>query len=74
MIVINVFSLIIAIIAVVYLLHITAKTAKGLHTGFLLLALGILIGLAIHSLAEALKGFGFLGAYSFTKIMPVLIL
>lgn len=74
MVIINVFSLILSIVAVVYLIYITAKTAKGLRTGFLLLTLSILIGLAIHSLAEALERFGFLSMDLLAKIMPTLVL
>jgi EamA domain-containing membrane protein RarD len=73
--VINIFSLIMSIIAVVYLLYITTtQTAKGLRTGFLLLAFGILVAVVFHSLAEALERLGFLSNDLLSQIMPILVL
>ncbi len=73
--IVNIFSLIMSIIAVVYLIYIiTTQTAKGLRTGFLLLALGILVGVVIHSLAESLERLGFLSNELLIQIMPVFVL
>jgi hypothetical protein len=64
-----------SIVAVVYLFYIiTTQTAKGLRTGFLLLAVGILVGVIIHSLAELLERLGFLSSDLLIQIMPILIL
>lgn len=73
--IINILSSVISFIAVVYLMYvITTQTARGLRTGFLLMAIGILVGIAIHSLAEALQSLGFFGVELLIQIMPVLIL
>ena len=73
--IISIVSTIISIIAVVYLVYIiTTQTAKGLRTGFLLLAVGILISVVAHSLAELLERLGFLSSDLLIQIMPILVL
>lgn len=72
---INLISLAIAVIAVIYLIYvITTQTAKGLRTGFLLLAVGIFISVAIHSLFETLERLELIGTGLLIQIMPVLVL
>ena len=73
--IISILSSVISFIAVFYLMYIiTTQTAKGLRTGFFLMAIGILVGIAIHSLAESFQSLGFLGVELLIQIMPVLIL
>lgn len=72
---INLISLAIAVIAVIYLIYvITIQTAKGLRTGFLLLAVGIFISVAMHSLFETLERLELIGTGPLIQIMPVLVL
>lgn len=73
--IISIISSIISVIAVIYLIYIIAtQTAKGLRTGFLLLAIGIMVAVVIHSLAELLERQGFLSSDLLIQIMPILVL
>ena len=62
-----------AIVATVYLFLIVKETAGGLRKGFLLLAVGVLISLGIHSFAEFLEAYGFLDIEVLLSIMPVFV-
>lgn len=73
--IINAFSSIISVIAVIYLLYIiTTQTAKGLRTGFLLLAVGILISVAANSFSATLERCGVVSTGLLIQIMPILVL
>ena len=73
--IISIISSIISVIAVIYLIYIiTTQTAKGLRTGFLLLAAGILISVVAHSLSETLERCGVIDTGLLIQIMPILVL
>ena len=73
--IISIVSSIISIIAVIYLVYIiTTQTAKGLRTGFLLLAAGIFVSVVAHSLSETLESCGVIGTGLLIQIMPILVL
>ena len=63
-----------AIVASTYLFYIVAHTAKGLKIGFLWMAVGIFIGLTLHSLAEFAESVGIVDVELLVKIMPSLVL
>ena len=72
--ILNLLAAIVAIAASVYLFYISSKTAKGLKTGFVWLAIGVSVGLAIHSSAEFLESAKIIDVELLVKIMPPLVL
>ncbi|MBT5740062.1 hypothetical protein HOI26_03080 [Candidatus Woesearchaeota archaeon] len=72
--ILNLLSAISAIASTVYLFIVANKCAKGLHTSAVLLATGVLVSVALHSLAEFLEAYGFLSENILFNVMPILVL
>jgi uncharacterized membrane protein YjjP (DUF1212 family) len=70
----NILSSIIAFIAAGYLFITSKRLDKELKTATVLMATGVLIAAAIHSLAEVLEAFNYLDTKTLSTIMPILIL
>ena len=70
----NILSVIIAFVAVIYLFITAKRFDKGLKGAVIYLGIGVLIAAALHSLAEALEAFGYLSPEILGTIMPILVL
>ncbi len=72
--IINTLSAIIALISVIYLFITASKCSGKLKISIMLLAVGVLIALGLHSLSEALESFGVINTDTLLTIMPYLVL
>ncbi len=72
--IINLLAAIASAVAGVYLFYISIHTSKGLKTGFQWMAIGISIGLVIHSLSEFLESIQIINVELLLKVMPPLVL
>lgn len=73
--IINIVSLGISVIAAIYLLYIIiTQTIKGLRMGFLLLAIGIVVGVVGHSLFGTLESCEVVSTGLLIRITPIFVL
>lgn len=72
--IIHLIAAVLAFATSIYLLALARKSLNGLRRGFMLIGLGVLIALAIHSSTEFFRQIGYLNIQQYTMIESILII